>query len=479
MNEASINAFFTPRGVAIIGASARQGSPSNQILKYSKEMSLTGNVFPVNPTAKEIEGLKCYGSLLEIPETVDLVVISVGASKALNVAYEIKERREAVGDAGAVAIVSAGFKELGTEEAIALQDEMIATIKSCGARVIGPNCQGVVDIYNGINTTFSVPPVTLKGGLTIISQSGAFATSYLRWAKDHKLVGINKFVTLGNMADVDVTETLAFMADDERTKVIAMYLEGTTDARKLMDVAKSVTSKKPIVAIKAGRTAAGSNVAHSHTASIAGDDNIYDGAFKQVGIIRANTIAEFYHTGRVFDKMPIPKGNRICILTVVGGPSTICVDALTETGEAQLAHFSDELVTSVQAVLSGNANVGNPDGYIDMTASITPVMHKDALALLMADDSIDGIIFITTPPGFIGSEDLAKAIEEGYNAVPEEKRKPLFSVLMAGNAVGDCRVMLEEKGFPTFEYPDEAARVMINMIRYSNYLKHNGVDERM
>jgi acyl-CoA synthetase (NDP forming) len=406
---------------------------------------------------------------MSIPYPVDLVVLAVGPQNSLSVAREIRKRREEKGDSGAVTVVTAGFKEMGTAEGQQLQDELISTIKASGARVIGPNCQGVADTYNGVNTTFSVPPATSKGGVTIISQSGAFATSFLRWARDQKLVGINKFVSLGNMADVDFSELLAYMANDDKTKVISMYMEGISDARKMFEIASRVTLKKPIVAIKAGRTAMGTNVAQSHTASIAGNNDIYDGAFRQAGIIRAQTVAEFYHTSRVFDKMPLPKSNRICILTVVGGPSTICVDELVSTGEITLAHLKKELRQEIAKHLAASANIGNPDGYIDMTASVTPKMHEDVLRLLMQDDDIDGIIFMTTPPGFIKDEELAAAILAGYRSVPIEKRKPLLSVMLAGNAVARCRTILEEEGLPTFEYPDDAARVMLNMVRYGSY----------
>lgn len=473
MIEVKIDVFFNPRGVAVVGASDKKGNPNNQIFKYSKEVSLNGKVFPVNPKAESIEGVKAFKSLIDIPEPVDLIVMAVGSKSAIAIANDIKKRREIRGDAGAVVIVSAGFKEVGTKEAIDLQDEMISIMKLSGARVIGPNCQGVVDLYHGINTTFSVPPDTAKGGVSIISQSGAFATSFLRWAKEHKLVGVNKFVTLGNMADVDVTEILEFMGNDEKTKVISLYLEGTKNARSLIETAKKVSAKKPIVAIKAGRTSLGSNVAHSHTASIAGDDSVYDGAFLQAGILRTNSIAEFYHSSRAFDKMPIPKGNRICLLTVVGGPSTICVDALVASGEVQLAHLNDELKKKIKNILTPSANVGNPDGYIDMTASVNPSMHKEILSLLMNDDTIDGILFLTTPPGFISDDDMAQAIIEGYNSVSDEKKKPLLSVFMAGNDVARCRRTLEENNLPTFEYSDDAARVMLNMVRYSQYLQRN------
>lgn len=470
---AQIDAFFQPRGIAIVGASATSGSPNNQIVQFAKQMSQTGNIYPVNPRAAEIAGLKCYPDLISIPAPVDLIVLAVGPQNSLSVAQEIKKRREEKGDAGAVTVVTAGFKEMGTAAGEKLQEDLIATIKAGGARIIGPNCQGVADTYNGVNTSFSVPPNTHQGGVTIISQSGAFATSYLRWARDQKLVGINKFVSLGNMADLDFRELLAYMADDERTKVIAMYMEGIQDARSMFEIAAKVTCKKPIVAIKAGRTVMGTNVAQSHTASIAGNNDIYDGAFRQAGIIRAQSVAEFYHTARAFDKLPLPKGNRICILTVVGGPSTICVDELVATGEVSLAHFRDELKQEVAKHLAASANIGHPDGYIDMTASVTPQMHSAVLKLLMQDDSIDGIIFMTTPPGFLKDDELAAAILEGYHSVPAEKRKPLLSVMLAGNAVARCRTILEGEGLPTFEFPDDAAKVMVNMVKYSAYRRRN------
>ncbi len=471
---APIDNFFRPRGIAVVGASATPGSPNNQIVQYAKQMSLTGKVFPVNPRSEKIAGLQCFPDLMAIPEPVDLIVIAVGARHSLGVAQQIAQRRGEKGDAGAVAVVTAGFKEMATAEGEQLQRDLLDIIKASGARLIGPNCQGVADTYNGVNTTFSVPPNTHQGGVSIISQSAAFATSFLRWARDQKLVGVNKFVSLGNMADLDFRDLLAYMGDDDRTKVIAMYMEGISDARGLIDIAAGVTRRKPIVVIKGGRTSLGTNVAQSHTASIAGNNDIYDGAFRQAGVIRAQTVAEFYHTARVFDKMPLPKGNRIAILTVVGGPSTICVDELVSTGEVSLAHFSDELKQEVAKYLVASANIGSPDGYIDMTASVTPKMHTDVLRLLMNEDSIDGIIFMTTPPGFIKDDELAAAIVKGYNSVPDEKKKPLLSVMLAGNAVARCRTLLEEQGLPTFEFPDDAARVMVNMVRYGEYRRRNG-----
>jgi acyl-CoA synthetase (NDP forming) len=469
--EADIGAFFAPRGIAVIGASATVGSPNYQVVKFAKDMNGRAGVYPVNPKATEIAGLPCYPDLLSIPHPVDLVVLAVGPQNSLAVARQISQRRREQGDAGAVTVVTAGFKELGTQEGEELQHQLLSIIRDSGARVIGPNCQGVVDTVSGVNTTFSVPPNTVKGGVSIVSQSGAFATSFLRWSRALKLLGISKFVSLGNMADVDFTELLEFLADDDSTKVIAMYMEGIPNARAMFEAAAAVTPKKPIVVIKAGRTAMGTTVAQSHTASIAGDNLVFDGAFRQVGMIRAQTVAEFYNTSRVFSKAPLPKGNRICILTVVGGPSTICVDELVGSGEVTLAHFSDELKAKVSAHLVASANVGHPDGYIDMTASVNPRMHAEIIKLLMAEDSIDGILFMTTPPGFMKDDELAAAILEGYHSAPVETRKPLLSVLLAGSAVDKCRLLLEEGGVPTFEFPDEAAKVMVNMVRYAAFAR--------
>jgi acyl-CoA synthetase (NDP forming) len=340
-----------------------------------------------------------------------------------------------------------------------------------GVRVIGPNCQGIADFYNGVNTSFSLPPVTSKGGLSIVSQSGAFATSCLRWASELGLLGLNKFVTLGNMADVDVTEVLAFLGQDEKTKSIAMYLEGTTRARALIETASEVTRKKPITVIKAGKSDVGSRVALSHTASVAGDDIIYDGAFRQAGVIRADSVAEFYHTSRVFDKLPVPKGDRVCLLTVVGGPSTICVDTLIATGQARLANFSQEFKEKARKILIASANVGNPDGYIDMTASVTPIMHEQIINLIMEEEGIDALLFLTTPPKFLKDREQAESILAGYNSVPEDKRKPMLTVLMAGTDVGECWKLLEAGGLPAMDMPDVAAKVMANMVGYGRYLR--------
>lgn len=465
----SLKPFFKPRGIAIIGASSRVGSAGYQIIQHATAMGFSGGIYPVNPTVKEILGLATYKRVTDIPGIVDLALMMVPAGASLEVAEDIALRSKKRGDLKAVVVGSTGFSELGTQDGIRLETELLKILSEQGIRVIGPNCIGIVDTYSGINTSFSVPPNIKKGGVSIISQSGAFASSYLRWAKELGLVGISKFISVGNMADVDVIDLLEYLNQDDTTKSIALYLEGTKKARRFIEIAAEVVKNKPIVAIKSGRTALGSRVAKSHTGSIAGDDMIYEGAFKQAGIIRAGSVEDFYHTVRVFDKSPLPRGNRICVLTGVGGPSTICIDEMFTSETVQLASFSEELKVRLKGMLAPASTIGKPDGYIDMTASASEQLHYDVLKLLLSDKAIDGIIFLDTPPGYINEEKLAGAIISAYTSFPENERKPLLSVFLSGTAVKTLRCLLEESNLPTFEYPDTAARVMVNLVRYYWY----------
>lgn len=464
-----LDAFFMPRGIAVIGASAKQGSMGYQVLFHLTQMGFGGGIHPVNPKADEILGFPCHADINAIDAPVDLIVLLLKAEACGAVADAIARRRRERGDAGAVVVGSAGFAELATEEGVERQRYLADTLTSAGVRVIGPNCVGVVDLYRGVNTTFTAPPGTRKGGVSIISQSGAFATAYLRWGKELGLLGVSKFISVGNMADVTIAEMLDYLKDDDSTNVIFLYLEGVTDARGLMETAARVTRRKPIVAIKSGRTAMGSKVAQSHTSSIAGDPALYSGAFEQAGVIQAESVAELFHTTRSLDKQPLPKGNRVCVVTVVGGPSIICVDKLFERGWARMAPMSETLKAELRKHLSASATIGKPEGFIDMTASVTDEMHYDVLSLLVKDDDIDGIIFLTTPPGYSNEESMSNAIIRAYNCVPEEKRKPLLTVLISGSAVNTSRKILETANLPTFEYPDDAAVVMSDMIQYAEY----------
>jgi len=467
-SRTSLDALFKAESIAIIGASSKPGKPGNQIVRFAMEMESSGVIYPINPGSEEILGLKCYKTLSDVPGKVDIVVIVLHAEECIKGAYEIAERRDKKGDVAGVVIVSGGFSERGDEEGREREKALLAPLLERGIRVIGPNCQGIIDTYQGINTTFDVGNYR-KGGVSVLSQSGAFAVSYLMWAEPLGLLGLNKFAAMGNMKDVNAMELLNYLADDEKTNVIALYLEGTKDARELIDTTAEVTKKKPVVTLKPGRTELGSRAAQSHTGSIAGSFDMYKGAFRQAGVIQAFDVPEFYHTVAALDKMPLPKGNRICVLTVVGGPGTLCVDELMSSGEVELAHLSEETKTHLREILAPTANVCQPDGYIDMTGSVSEELHKEVFKTVLSDPNIDGIVYLTTPPAFLDEELLAKNIVATYNSFPKEERKPLLSVFLFGPTVVKCRKIMEEAGMPTLEYPDTAAKVMVNMVRYSKY----------
>ena len=271
------------------------------------------------------------------------------------------------------------------------------------------------------------------------------------------------------MTDVNAIDLMNYFAADESTRVIALYLEGTKEGRKLIETAAEVSKKKPVVALKAGRTKVGSVAAASHTASIAGSFEMYQGMFRQAGVIQALGVPEFYHTCAAFEKMPLPKGNRICVCTVVGGPGTLCVDELISSGTVELAKLSEETKNKLREILAPTANVGKPDGYIDMTGSVSEELHQEVFKIVLRDKNIDGVIYLTTPPAFLDEEALARNIIAGYQSFPSAERKPLLCVFGYGYTVSKCRKILEEAGIPTLEYPDIAAKVMINMVRYSQY----------
>jgi acyl-CoA synthetase (NDP forming) len=466
--KTSLDGLFKAEGIAIIGASSKKGKLGNQIVEFAKEMDFRGNIYPINPGSDSISGLKCYKTLNEIPGRIDIVAMVLNATECGDAAQKIAERKDEKGDISAVVVVTGGFSETGTEEGRLREKALLEPLISRGIRVIGPNCQGIIDTYHGINTTFDVGNYK-KGGLSIISQSGALAVSFLMWGAPGSLLGLNKFVSLGNMSDVNVVDLMKYYAEDEQTNVIVLYLEGTRQGRELIETAAEVSKKKPVVAFKAGKTQTGSIAAASHTGSIAGSFEMYQGLFRQAGVIHALSVPEFYHTAAAFDKMPLPRGNKVCVLTVVGGPGTICVDELISSGIVELAKLSKETTNKLREILLPAANVGKPEGYIDMTGSVSEELHQEVFKIVLRDPNVHGMVYLTTPPAFLNEEALAKNIIAAYHSFPKEERKPVLSVFGYGYTVGKLRRIMEESGMPTLEYADIAAKVMANMIRYSQY----------
>lgn len=468
----ALDAFFKPKSVAIVGASSDPKKPGHTALKNLKSMGYEGQVYPINLREDSILGFRCYRNMLDIPEPVDVCVLLVSADLTMKVADELVERKSRYDDVAAAVCMSAGFGELNTAEGKERERNLVETLRSASIRLIGPNCVGVFDAYSGFNTNFDIGTYP-RGGVSILTQSGAFANSFLFWAERLKLIGVSKFASIGNMADVTMGELLNYLKDDASTRVIALYMEGFSNPREFFEIAREVSSVKPIVVMKTGKSEIGSKAALSHTGSVTGSDEKYDGAFKQAGIIRARTILEFYDTIRAFEKQPVPEGNRVSILTHMGGPGTICIDEVSATKELQLAKLSPETEKALKSICAPMANIGSPDGYVDLTAAHYEKLHNQVLQILFQDKNIDMVMQILAPSAFLDQKLLVQEVVDACQV--KQGGKTFLNAVTFGEFAHTVRQGFEDKGLPTFEYTDMLARVAANMATYSAYRKsHSG-----
>ncbi|MBP1623245.1 MAG: CoA-binding protein [Acidobacteria bacterium] len=467
-NTSSLDAFFKPQSVAIVGASSDPKKVGNTALKNLVSMGYKGKVFPVNPREDSILGFRSYKNMGDIPEPVDVCVLMVSADLTMQVADELVQRKRQHNDVTAAICMSAGFGELNTPEGKQRERDLVRTLRSASIRLIGPNCVGVFDAYSGFNTNFDIGTYP-QGGVSILTQSGAFANSFLFWAERLHLIGVSKFASIGNMADVTMGELLSYLKEDESTRVIALYLEGFSNPREFFEVAREVSAVKPIVVMKTGKSEVGSKAALSHTGSVAGSDAIYEGAFKQAGIIRARTILEFYDTVRAFAKQPVPGGNRVSILTHMGGPGTICIDEISATNELQLAKLSPETEKTLKGICAPMANIGHPDGYVDLTAAHYEKLHNQVLQVLFQDGNIDMVLQILAPSAFLDQKLLVKEVADACQA--KQGGKTFLNAVTFGEFARDVRQGFEDAGLPTIEYTDMLARVAANMAAYSAFRK--------
>jgi acetate---CoA ligase (ADP-forming) len=463
-----LDAFFRPKSVAIVGASSDPKKVGNTVLKNLVSMGYKGKIFPINPREDSILGFRCYKNMPDIPEPVDACVLLVSADLTMKVVDELVQRKRQYNDVTAAICMSAGFGELNTPEGKQREQDLVRTLRAASIRLIGPNCVGMIDAYSGFNTNFDIGTYP-QGGVSILTQSGAFANSFLFWAERLRLLGISKFASIGNMADVTTGELLSYLKDDESTRVIAIYMEGFPNPREFFEIAREVSAVKPIVVFKSGKSDIGSKAALSHTGSVAGSDAIYNGAFKQAGIIRAKTILEFYDTVRVFAKQPVPEGNRVSVLTHMGGPGTICIDEISATNELQLAKLSLETEKALKSICAPMANIGHPDGYVDLTAAHYENLHNQVLQILFQDENIDMVLQILAPSAFLDQKLLVKEIAAACQA--KQGGKTFLNAVTFGEFAREVRQGFEDAGLPTIEYTDMLARVAANMAAYAAYRK--------
>ncbi len=464
----SLDSFYYPKSIAIIGASNNPGKAGNQIANNMLRLGFKNPVYFVNPKEDTILGHKAYKSLLEIKEPVELVEIIIPAKGVVEVFRQAEQR----GDVKAIIIMASGFSETGIPENIAMEKEMLAIARRAGIRVFGPNCVGVMNTENSLDTTFAASITQRPGGMSFITQSGSFGSSMLMLMCDAPVpTGFNKWGHVGNMSDVTTEELLKYYRDDPKTKVVSMYMEGMTDARKFFETAKEVTPKKPLIVLKVGRSEIGAVAASSHTGSLAGSDKIFDGAFAQTGCVRVETAEEFMDTAKAFSFVDkLPKGNRVAILTEAGGSGVISMDVIGACKWMQMAKFSAATEARMREVLPPMALISHPDGYVDMTAAADGPQHAETLEAALRDDGVDAVLMLSVPPTFLVPEEVAAAIKSKA-ALAKELGKPVFNCFLAGNWVRDAHKMLEEAGLPTFEMPHRAAKALANVVKYSQYLR--------
>ena len=303
----SLDHFFYPRSIAVIGASKDPGKAGYQIVRNLLDLRFSGLVYPVNPNLENLLDLHCYPDLASIPEHVELIVVSVPAFAVL----EVFEQAAARGDVKAAVVIASGFSETRDPERMELETKVMALAEKAGIRVIGPNCVGVMNTSNHLDTTFAAGIRQIPGGMSVISQSGALGASIMMFATNLPVpIGFAKWAHVGNQADVDVLEIMKYYCDDPETRVIAMYMEGLDNAREFCSVARSVARDKPVVVLKVGRSEAGQGAAASHTGSLAGSDMIYEAAFRQAGILRVNTVEELLDAAKAISMQPLPQGYR-------------------------------------------------------------------------------------------------------------------------------------------------------------------------
>lgn len=439
----NLDKIMKPKSIAVVGASTKEHTIGSDIMKRLQEYKFNGNIYPVNPKGGIIEGLQAYTSVLEIPGEVDLAIIVVNAKFVLSTIDQCHEK----GIKG-LCIITAGFKETGKEGAEA-EKQLLAKVREYGMRCVGPNCLGVVNTHPDIRMdgcfAESLPE---RGNIGFVSQSGALGGGILNILKDLNL-GFAQFISIGNQADVNAETALEYWEDDEDVEQILLYMESIQNPANFRKLASKISKKKPILALKAGRSAAGASAASSHTGSLAGADKAANALLAQSGVIREYSLKNLFATAKVFANCPIPKGDRVAIITNSGGPGIMATDAVCEYG-MQMAKITDETKEKLRSFLPSAASVKNP---IDMIASAPIEHYKETLKTVIADPNVDMIITIYLP--FLGLKDIdvAKALMEIKAEHPE---KPVIGVFMTKS---DFFTKLSdmEVNMPFFMYAEEAA----------------------
>jgi len=451
----SLEGFFSPKSVAVIGATDRAQSVGRTVIVNLTTGTFKGKVYPINPARTELMDLKCWPRIGEIPEPVDLAVIITPAATVPQLVAECVRAK-----VRAAIVISAGFRELGAEGA-ALENQIQLELERGDMRLIGPNCLGVMNPHVGLNATFA-QDIVRPGNVAFLSQSGALLTAILDWSLNEQ-VGFSGIVSTGSMLDVGWGDLIDHFGADPETRSIIIYMESVGDARAFLSATREVALRKPIIIIKAGRSVAASKAASSHTGALTGSDEVFDAALRRCGVLRVQSISDVFYMAEVLGKQPRPRGPRLTIVTNAGGPGVLATDTLIANG-GELAAFSDETMQALNNLLPAHWSHGNP---IDILGDAEPERYAKALEIAVKDPNSDGLLVILAPQGMTDPKRVAESL------VPHAKLhgKPVLASWMGGKIVAAGVAALNEGGIPTFSYPDTAARVFDFMWKYTYNLR--------
>ncbi len=445
----SLDPFFKPSSVAVVGASATPGAVGSILVHNLLTNPFNGVVYPVNPKRKAVHGVRCYPSLAEVPEPADLAVIATPAATVPATIRQCVER-----GIPAAIVISAGFSELG-EPGRALERE-IRDVAHGKMRIVGPNCLGILQPYTGLNASFAAS-MPRPGRVALLSQSGAICTSVLDWARESH-VGFSAFVSVGTMLDVDFADLLDYFGDDPNTRSIVLYMESVGDVRRFFSAARAVARSKHVIVVKAGRHEAGARAAASHTGALAGSDAVFDAAIRRAGLLRVTTIPDLFNMAEILGLQPPPRGPALAIITNAGGPGVMATDELMTHG-GQLATLAPETLAALDPVLPPFWSHANP---IDVLGDATPQRYRQAIEICARDPNVQGLLVLLTPQAMTDPTETARQL----TPFARLEGKPVLASWMGGADVRAGRDLLGQAGIATFDSPEEAIRAFLHLVQY-------------
>ncbi len=443
-----LHTLFSPRSIAVVGATDSQGKIGHAILYNLIQSGFRGNIHPVNPGKEKLLGLPCHKNLDAIQDNIDLAVIAIPGKLVLDTLETCGKK-----GVGSAIVISAGFRETGHEGLMA-ERKITDISKRYGIRILGPNCLGVIDTKTPMNATFAAG-MPRRGSIAFMSQSGALCASILDIALTED-VGFSHFVSLGNKADLNEIDFLEAWREDPETRVVMAYLEDIRDGSRFLEVARGLTKCKPIIAIKSGVTSGGSRAVSSHTGALAGSERAYEAAFKQAGVLRANSVDELFDFAIALARQPLPRGDKVAVVTNAGGPGIMATDAIERAG-LMLASFSKETVDQLRLVLPAAANCLNP---VDVLGDATLDRFRSALNLVLADQNVNGLIVMLAPTFTTKVEEFAQIVGEAA----EQSSIPILACFMGEASIRGAAKILTRHQVPNYVIPERAVTALKAMV---------------